>query len=88
MKKAKTITVLCVDDHPIVREGLLAVIATQPDMMVVDEAENGEIAIIKHRKHKPDVVLMDLRMPGQGGAETIINIREEFPSARIIVLTT
>lgn len=79
---------LCVDDHPIVREGLLAVIATQPDMMVVDEAENGEIAIIKYRKHKPDVVLMDLRMPGQGGAETIINIREEFPSARIIVLTT
>jgi DNA-binding NarL/FixJ family response regulator len=88
VKKAKTITVLCVDDHPIVREGLMAVIATQSDMMVVDEAENGETAVTKYRKHKPDVALMDLRMPGQGGAEAIVRIREEFPSARIIVLTT
>lgn len=88
MKKTKPITVLCVDDHPIVREGLLAIISTQSDMTVVDEAENGEVAVAKYRQHKPDVVLMDLRMPGSGGVDSINQIRNEFPSARIIVLTT
>jgi DNA-binding NarL/FixJ family response regulator len=88
MKKARPISVLCVDDHPVVREGLLAIIATQSDMKAVDEAENGETAVAKYRQLRPDVVLMDLRMPGLGGAEAIVRIREEFPAARIIVLTT
>jgi DNA-binding NarL/FixJ family response regulator len=88
MKKASQIIVLCVDDHPIVREGLLAIIGTQPDMSVVDEAHNGEAAIAKYRQHKPDVVVMDLRMPGLGGLETTRLILKEFPAARIIVLTT
>jgi two-component system NarL family response regulator len=88
MKKTKPISILCVDDHPIIREGLLAIIADQPDMTVVGEAQNGEIAIEKYRLHQPDVVLMDLRMPGLGGLETTRLIRKEFASARIIVLTT
>jgi two-component system NarL family response regulator len=88
MKKASLIGILCVDDHPIVREGLLAIIGTQPDMAVVDEAHDGETAIAKYRQHKPDVVVMDLRMPGLGGLETTRRILKEFHSARIIVLTT
>ncbi len=88
MKKNRPISVLCVDDHPIVREGLLAVIANEPDMAVVGEAEDGEAAIAKYRAHKPDVVLMDLRMPGMGGVEAVARLRGEFPFARIIILTT
>ena len=88
MKGIKPISVLCVDDHPIVREGLMAVIANQPDMMVVDEAESGEVALAKYRKHRPDIVVMDLRMPGLGGVEATAQIRREFATARVIVLTT
>src|SRR6201996_2516425 len=88
MKKVRPISVLCVDDHPIVREGLLAVIAHEPDMIVAGEAENGEAAIARYRSLKPDVVLMDLRMPGMGGVEAVVRLRSEFPSARIIILTT
>jgi DNA-binding NarL/FixJ family response regulator len=88
MKGIKPISVLCVDDHPIVREGLMAVIANQPDMVVVDEAENGEVALAKYRKHRPDIVVMDLRMPGLGGVEATAQIRREFATARVIVLTT
>lgn len=88
MKKTRPISVLCVDDHPIVREGLLAVIAHEPDMAVVGEAGNGETAIATYRKLKPDVVLMDLRMPGMGGVEAVVRLRDEFPAARIIILTT
>ena len=88
MKKAKPIRVLCVDDHPIVREGIAAVIATQPDITCVGEAGDGQTAVAQYREHKPDVVVMDLRMPGMGGVEATIQIRKEFRTARIIVLTT
>jgi two-component system NarL family response regulator len=88
MKKAKAIRVLCVDDHPVVRDGLAASIETQPDMKAVGEASDGQSAIAMFRQLKPDVVVMDLRMPGMGGVEATIQIRKEFPTARIIVLTT
>ena len=88
MKKAKAIRVLCVDDHPVVRDGLAASIATQPDMMAVGEAGDGQTAIAMFRQLKPDIVVMDLRMPGMGGLEATVQIRKEFPAARIIVLTT
>lgn len=88
MKKAKAIRVLCVDDHPVVRDGLRAIITTQPDMTVVDEAGDGLTCLVKYREHKPDVVVMDLRMPGMGGVDATHKIREEFPDAHIIILTT
>ena len=88
MKKANQIRVLCVDDHPIVREGLAAIIGTQSDMSVVDEASDGHAAVSKYSELRPDVVVMDLRMPGLGGVEATIRIRKEFPAAHIIVLTT
>src|SRR5215468_6681711 len=88
MKKAKVIRVLCVDDHPIVREGIRAIIGTQPDMSVVDEAGDGQAAVARYREHQPDVVVMDLRMPHLGGVDATTQLRKEFPEARIIVLTT
>jgi DNA-binding NarL/FixJ family response regulator len=88
MKKSKSIRVLCVDDHPIVLEGMAALISTQADMAVVGEASDGHKALDLFRQHKPDIVVMDLRMPGMGGVEATACIRKEFPGARIIVLTT
>jgi DNA-binding NarL/FixJ family response regulator len=88
MKKAKPIRVLCVDDHAIVREGVMAIVGTQPDMLVVDEAADGIVAVAKYREHLPDVVVMDLRMPRLGGVDATRQIRKEFSAARIIVLTT
>jgi len=88
MKKTKPIQVLCVDDHPVVRDGLMAMIGTQPDMSVADEAGDGQEALTKYREHRPDVVVMDLRMPRLSGVESTRQIRREFPGARIIVLTT
>jgi DNA-binding NarL/FixJ family response regulator len=84
----KTIRVLMVDDHPLLREGIAAVIEGQPDLEVVGEATNGREAIEQFRARKPDIVLMDLQMPVMGGIEAISAIRSEFPHARIVVLTT
>jgi DNA-binding NarL/FixJ family response regulator len=88
MKSPPSIRILCVDDHPIVREGLSSIIGTQADMAVVAEADDGLMAIEKYREHRPDIVVMDLRMPELGGVEATVRIREEFPAARIIILTT
>jgi len=76
------------DDHPVVRTGLSAVIIEQGDLEVVAEAENGERAVALFREHRPDVVLMDLRMPVMDGVEAIRTITAEFPAARILALTT
>src|SRR5689334_18626436 len=82
------IRVLVVDDHPTVRTGLAAVIAQQPDMELIGEAEDGRRAVALFRELGPDVVLMDLRMPVMGGVEAIRAITAEFPSARVLALTT
>ena len=84
----KVIKVLAVDDHPLLREGIAAVIKDEPDIVLVAEATNGEEAIVKFRLHRPDVTLMDLQMPGMNGIHAILAIRSEFPNARFIVLTT
>jgi len=84
----KVIRILTVDDHPIVRNGIAGLVTDQPDMLLVGEAANGREAIELFRKHQPNVTLMDLQMPELGGVDAIIAIRDEFPQARIIVLTT
>jgi DNA-binding NarL/FixJ family response regulator len=82
------IRILSVDDHPLLRDGITALVAGQPDMKVVAEGSNGREAIQQFRAHRPDVTLMDLQMPEMSGLDAIIAIRGEFPDARIIVLTT
>jgi two-component system NarL family response regulator len=84
----KHIRVMVVDDQGVVRQGFVALINTVPDMRVIVEATTGPQAVELYRQHRPDVTLMDLRMPGGGGVEAITAIRREFPDARIIVLTT
>jgi len=82
------IRIMIVDDHPVLRIGAGAIIASQADMALVAEATDGDEALEKYRNVRPDVTLMDLQMPGMNGVDAIIAIREEFPNARIIVLTT
>ncbi len=82
------IRVLSVDDHLLLREGVAALLATQSDVKLVAEASNGREAIDQFRRHRPDVTLMDLQMPEMDGVDAMIAICEEFPAARIIVLTT
>ncbi len=82
------IQIMVVDDHHIVRQGLVALIGTLPDMKVIAEAADGVQAVELYRKHHPDVTLMDLRLPNKNGVDAITEIRREFPSARVIVLTT
>jgi DNA-binding NarL/FixJ family response regulator len=84
----RRIRILCVDDHPVVRQGIAGLVAVQADMTVVAEASNGREAIQQFRAHRPDVTLMDLQMPEMGGVDAISAIRAEFPDARIVVLTT
>src|SRR5260370_28235574 len=82
------IRVLIVDDHPMIRAGLNATIGPEPDMTVVASASTGREGLEQYRQHQPDIALMDLKMPDMGGVEAIRTIRSEFPSARIIVLST
>ena len=81
------IRILAVDDHPLLRGGIAALIAAQPDMQLVAEASSGEEAVEQFRRHRPDIALMDLQMKGMSGIEAIIAIHAEFPAAKIIVLT-
>lgn len=82
------IRVLSVDDHALLREGIAAIINHQSDMVLVSQASGGREAIQLYREHRPDVTLMDLRMPDLSGIDALLAIRAEFPEARIIILTT
>jgi DNA-binding NarL/FixJ family response regulator len=88
MNSQTPIRVLSVDDHPLLREGIAAIINSQPDMSLVSQASTGTEAIKLYREHQPDVTLMDLRLPDLSGIDAMIAIRAEFPAARIIMLTT
>jgi DNA-binding NarL/FixJ family response regulator len=88
MSTAPRIRVFCVDDHPLMREGIAAVIRNEADMQLVAEASTGHEAIQGFREHQPDVTLMDVRMPDMGGIDALLAIRTQFADARVIMLTT
>ena len=88
MTFAKQIRILSVEDHPVFRQGLATILETEPDMVLVAQAANGVEAIAEFRLQQPDVTLMDLRLPGTNGTDTLIAIRGEFPDARIIMLSS
>lgn len=82
------ITVLCADDHPLVRDGIAGLLSDAEDMELVGEAADGREAVALYRRLRPDIVLMDLKMPNMGGIEALMEIKSEYPSAKIIILTT
>jgi DNA-binding NarL/FixJ family response regulator len=88
MTDGERIRILVVDDHPVVREGLTAILERQADLTVIAEAGTGEEALAQFRRHRPDVTLMDLRLKGMGGVEATERICTEFPGSRVLVLTT
>ena len=88
MSDQRQIRVLSVDDHPLLRQGITAIIDSQPDMIMVGQASTGREAIQQFREHRPDVTLMDLRLPDISGIDAMIAIRSEFPDSRIVMLTT
>jgi len=88
VRGSDTIRILAVDDHPVFRQGIAGLISDEGDMILVGEASNGREAIQQFRAHRPDITLMDLQMPELNGVDATIAIRNEFPLARIIVLTT
>lgn len=88
MSIPKQIRIMIVEDHPVFREGLHMIISAQSDMLLVAQASTAEEASEEYRRHMPDVILMDQRLPGASGTEALISIRNEFPLARIIMLTT
>src|SRR5215475_59981 len=88
MADKQRIRILCVDDHPLLREGIAAMINNQADMVLIAEASTGAEAILKVKEHRPDVTLMDLRLPDISGVDALIAIRSDNPDARVVMLTT
>jgi DNA-binding NarL/FixJ family response regulator len=88
MPHLQPISILSVEDHPVFREGLATVIGSQSDMVLVAQAGNADEAIEEFRRHRPDITLMDLRLPGSNGTDILIAIRGEFPDARVIMLSS
>ena len=88
MTNKQPIRVFSVDDHPLLREGIAALVNNQPDMVLVGEASTGAEAIQQFAQHTPDVTLLDLRLPDMSGIDVLIAIRSEFPEARVVMLTT
>lgn len=88
MAQAQQIRIMSVEDHPVFRQGLATIIETEPDMVLVAQAGNAVEAIAEFRRHRPDITLMDLRLPGSNGTDILIAIRGEFPNARIIMLSS